>query len=69
MTEEQVNNTPILEFINRPDFNSLNVTNIEWKSYWEITFLGKQLDNGGLYEWEGSKSPFKYFKIYKPKNQ
>ena len=64
MTAEQIENTDILEFINRDDFYSLTPY-YSGKEYWEITFLGKDI-GGGLYEFEGSKSPHKLFRIFKP---
>lgn len=67
MTEEEINSIDILDFINRREFVSLTVSAFEGRQYWEITFMGSQSSPGGWYEWMGSKSPQKFFKIFKPK--
>lgn len=73
MTQTQIDNTTIEQFINRADFHSLKVCkgfDGSFVDHWEIMFeADKKRNESGFYEWEGTQSPYPLFKIFKPKQK
>ncbi len=69
MTEEQVENTPLMDFLNREDFNGLSVYESRGKHWWKIDFIGVPHKDGINWEFDGVKSPHRIFTIYKCRNQ
>lgn len=73
---DMIDKIPIEDIIRREDFVKLEVFRrfdkitglpVSSNDYWEITFESNERGNDGLYIFNKSKSPYKYFKVFKLK--